>query len=132
VSSTTKRLIGIVICFAPVVVALWSFCYSFAHPEIPKLRLSVIGGLAVLVVLFNLHTSFFRPSFYRWRHGSMDGFRFVSGAPLLGTIFILIESILGFGSLYTSILALLAYLLDTGGLPWFLVMTWRDEGLWEA
>lgn len=62
----------------------------------------------------------------------MHGFPFVSGVPLLGTVFILIESILGFGSLYTCVLVLLAYLLDTGGTPWFFVMTWRDDEFWKT
>ncbi len=129
-SSTLKRLIGVVICFAPVAVAFGSLGYSLGHPEIPRLRLSLIGGLAAFVTLFNFNASFIRPLLYRLRHGSMDGFRFVSSAPMLGTLLILVESILGFGSFYTAILALAAYGLDTGGLPWFLVATWKDEGLW--
>jgi hypothetical protein len=132
VSVTTNRVIGIVICFAPVAVGLWSLCHALAHPEIPKWRVSLIGGFALVVVVFNLHTSYFRALLYRWRHGRMDGFRFASGMPLIGTIFILIESILGFGSLYTSLLVLLAYVLDTGGFPWLLVMTWRDDGVWKG
>jgi hypothetical protein len=131
-NSTTKRAIGIVICFSPVAVGFVSLAYAIAHPDLPRLRLSLVGGLAALVVWYNVYYSFIRPTVYRVRHGSLDGFRGPSVAPLLGTLFIFIESLIGFGSLYTALLVLLAYLLDTGGLPWMLASTWRDESMWDS
>jgi hypothetical protein len=129
--SMISRLIGLVLCLGPVIVAIASAVYALAHPEIPKLRVSLVGGLAAVVVLFNFHYSFTRPALYRLRHGSMEGYRFVSSFPIVGTVFLLIESILGFGSLYTALLVLFGYFLDTGGLPWLVVMTWRDRDFWR-
>lgn len=60
------------------------------------------------------------------------GERTVSGVPLIGTVLVVVGGILGFGSLPCAVLGLVAYALDTGGLPWFVIATWRDDGLWTS
>jgi hypothetical protein len=62
----------------------------------------------------------------------MEGYQFVSGAPLVGTLFVVAAGLLGFGNLPTAVVGLLALVLDTGGLPWFLAMTWHDRSFWDA
>jgi hypothetical protein len=39
---------------------------------------------------------------------------------------------IGFGEWPTAVVGLAALALDTGGLPWFLIQTWRDEGFWDG
>lgn len=58
--------------------------------------------------------------------------RNVSGVPLIGTILVVVGGIVGFGSLACAVLGLVAYALDTGGIPWFVFATWRDDSLWSS
>jgi hypothetical protein len=44
---------------------------------------------------------------------------------------VLAGGIVGFGALSAVALGLAATLVDTGGSPWFLVATWRDQSLWD-
>jgi hypothetical protein len=62
----------------------------------------------------------------------MEGYRFVSGIPAVGTLLLLIPGIVGFGATGTVVLLLAILLVDTGGLHWFVFMTWRDRGLWDS
>jgi hypothetical protein len=81
---------------------------------------------------FNSYLTFIRPLLFRWRYGSLDQYRHVSGFPMFGTILISIGGLLGFGAVVTAFLGLAAWLLDTGGSFWFLLATWGDSSLWDA
>jgi hypothetical protein len=62
----------------------------------------------------------------------MDGYRHVSGVPGLGTIFATLACVIGFGSDLAASLVIASLLIDTGGLPWFvLVATWGDSSFWD-
>jgi hypothetical protein len=37
-----------------------------------------------------------------------------------------------FGDWRMATIGLIALALDTGGLPWALIATWRDESFWDA
>jgi len=63
--------------------------------------------------------------------GSLDAYKFVSGIPIIGTVVVVVGTLLGFGTLLCTTLGLLAVALDTGGSVWFLVATWRDASLWD-
>jgi hypothetical protein len=86
---------------------------------------------AMPVAILNFHLSFVRPTLYRWRRESMEGYRHISGFPLFGNMLVVIGGILGFGDWRAASLGLAALVLDTGGLPWFLLATWRDHSLWD-
>jgi hypothetical protein len=62
----------------------------------------------------------------------MGGYQNVSGLPGLSTVLTLLVIIVFFGASGTALLALPILLIDTGGPIWFLIMTWRDESLWDA
>ncbi len=62
----------------------------------------------------------------------MDGYRFDSGLPVLGTLFVIIACLIGFGAAGTAMVLLVISLIDTGGVPWFVFMSWRDKGLWDS
>lgn len=87
---------------------------------------------ALLVAALNFHLSFVRPWWHRRRHGGVETLRHVSGIPVVGTVLVLLAGVLGQGALGTTVIALLALVLDTGGAPWFLVATWRDTSFWDA
>jgi hypothetical protein len=89
-----------------------------------------VFGLAIGIL--NTYLSFIRPGLYRQRHGSFEGYRFISGVPGLGTVFIIVAGAWGFGELLTTVIGLVALALDTGGWPWFLFATWHDQSLWDG
>lgn len=47
---------------------------------------TIAVSLAALVVFLNIYLSFIRPSIYRFRHGTLDGFGNISGLPVVGTM----------------------------------------------
>jgi hypothetical protein len=88
------------------------------------------GGL--LVGGFNFYLAVIRPLLYALRHGSSEGQRRVSGVPLLGTLLATAGGAVGFGDWRSAAIGLVTLTIDLGGLPWFLIATWRDESLWDA
>jgi hypothetical protein len=127
----TRRAIGAAICLAPVVLLLASVGVGLAHP-----RESGLGvGISVAGLLFgscNLYLALIRPARYVWRHGSTEGLRHVSVVPLLGTLLVVTGGIIGFCDWRSAAVGIVALAIDFGGLPWFLVATWRDRSLWDA
>lgn len=65
------------------------------------------------------------------RGGEKERYQFVSGLPVIGNLFTLLAVALAFGNVGVAIVALVASLVDTCGLPWFLFCTWTDRGLWD-
>ena len=126
-----RRATGIAICFGPVVLLSVSLFYGTGGwtGEFVGLGCTVLG---LLIGLLNVHLSFVRPRLYFWRHRSLEGYQFVSGIPVVGTFFVVIGGILGFRELPTAAIGLITLILDTGGSPWFLIMTWRDRSMWDA
>jgi hypothetical protein len=92
---------------------------------------SVLVALSVGVA--NAYLAFVRPARYRAAHaGNTDGFRFASGAPVVGTLIAIAASILGRGSVIPAVLSVITLCVDTGGLPWFLVQAWHDDSFWGS
>mgnify|MGYP001812150322 CR=1 FL=1 len=101
------------------------------------MQVGLVGGMAVmiaagLIALLNFYLSFVRGHLYLKRHGSRDGYRHISGVPLIGTVLVLIGAALGFGDVPTAVLGLIVMSVDTGGSVWFLIATWRDASFWDA
>jgi hypothetical protein len=126
----TRRLLGILICFAPAFLLLASLAASYTMPR--HTGFVVLPILALLLAALNLYLVVGRPALYHWRHGSLDGMRNVSGVPLVGTCLVVTGGLLGFADRWAAVLGLVALALDLGGLPWFLVFTWHDRSLWDA
>lgn len=126
-----RRSLGVLICSIPILLLL----ASLVHGKV-EVKPSIMGvGFLVAALgigLLNTHTSFIRPKLHYRRHGSMEGYRHVSGIPFVGTISTVIATIGNFGSVPAALLGLLALALDTGGLPWFLISTWRDSSFWDT
>jgi len=112
---------------------LWSYAGVVGGDrQSVKFHSFAFAVLGLLLGTFNGYLWIVRPWLYRVRRGSMDGYRFVSGLPLFGTLCVVASGILGFGELPTALTGLGATAVDTGGLHWFLFATWRDETLWDA
>lgn len=126
-----RRVIGAAVCLAPTVLFVASLIASRIAPRDSGMGIGLVV-CAVPVAILNFHLSFVRSALYRWRRGSMEGFRHISGFPLFGTFLLVIGGVIGFGDWRVAAIGLCAITLDTGGLPWFLIMTWRDESLWDA
>ena len=127
----TRRSIGALICLSPIMVLLVSLVEAISKNV--RLSLTSISVTCVAVGLsgLNFYLSFLRPSIWLRRRGTMEGFHRITGLPLIGTIFVMIGCIFGFGSMYIALIGLIAVCLDTGGLPWFLICTWKDSTLWD-
>lgn len=126
-----RRAVGIALGFGPVALLLTSCAFAVVE------RTGGVAGLGFALVgflfgLLNAYLAFVRPRLYRRRRGSMEGYRFVSGLPLFGTLFVVLAGVSGFGEVPTAVVGLVALALDTGGLPWFLILTWHDGGMWDA
>jgi hypothetical protein len=123
-------MFGIFLATAPIGVLLWSMIVGFSSGE--TRLLAALGMLPALACAFlNFWLSFIRPNLYRKRHGGMEGFKNVSGIPIVGTIFLLVAVYFSFGSVAAAIVGLIACMCDTGGITWFVIATWKDEGLWD-
>jgi hypothetical protein len=79
-----RRLLAVALCFSPVAVLAASVIYGAACGTRLTWGLAPVLVAALLAAL-NLHLSVTRPLLYRRKHGSMAGYRFVSGVPLVGT-----------------------------------------------
>lgn len=124
-----RRFIGVALASAPLVLVLSSITRGEASN--PPSRLAVgLAGAALAVALFNIWLAFGRPLYLRWRHPQTK-FSHVSGIPGVGTVLAVSASLVGFGMFGSSMLALVAVVLDIGGLPWAVVWAWRDKSLWD-
>ena len=70
--------------------------------------------LAAAIGTLNFHLSFVRPRIFFKRHGSMDGYHFVSGIPGIGTLLVCLGGVLGFGAVGSAIVGITVLVLDTG------------------
>jgi hypothetical protein len=127
--SIIKRSIGVSLASAPAVLAVGSIL-SDRSPYSVTAGIS-LGSIGFLIAVFNVWLSFIRPSLWKRRHDTMEGYRHVSGIPGFGTIFAILACAVGFGSDVAAMLALAALVLDTGGLPWFVWATWSDKSFWD-
>jgi hypothetical protein len=126
----TRRAIGTAVCLSPILLLLASVVFAQSYPRESALGvgLSVVG---LLVGILNFHLAVVRPSLYVWRHGSREGMRNVSGFPIVGTFLVVLGGAIGFGDWQSPAVGLVALTIDIGGLPWFLVATWRDRSFWD-
>ncbi len=127
-----RRGFGLVVGCSPLVLLCGSVLYGLSHGDRPTAAGLIVELAALLVAGLNVHLAFVRRLLHRRRTGSLEGYRRVSGMPLLGTLLVVIGALLGFGSLAVAVLGLAAFVADTGGSMWFVIATWRDSSLWDA
>jgi hypothetical protein len=126
-----RRSVGATICILPIAIAVGSIILGAVRGTALTPYGLYIVLLSSAVGVFNFCLSWVRPLLYRLLHGSWEGYHFVSGVPIVGTLIVVVGVLLSFGHVVTASLGLLVLLIDTGGLPWFLAATWRDSSLWD-
>ncbi len=76
-----------------------------------------IGGL---VCLHNLYLSLLRYPIWRWKHGDDEGYGWVSGVPVLGSLIVALSLIRLHTHPWLLAVALVPIAADTAGIHWFL------------
>lgn len=128
-TSYVKRGIGLLFGCSPLLLLVASLAYGLAgHSQLRPLSL-VAELIALLVGALNFYLSFLRRVLHRWRTGTLDGYRYVSGFPMVGNVLAILGVFLGFGSIVSAVIGLVAVAVDTGGSAWFVISTWRDASL---
>ena len=87
--------------------------YSWAIPG------SLFLFLAGFVTFVNIYTSFLRNRIHNWRHGNLDDFQFVSGIPVIGSVFVILRSLCFTQSPMVGTVLIALIIADTGGFFWF-------------
>ena len=127
-----RRGLGLVLGCSPLVLLCGSVLYGLSHGGQLRAAGLVAELLALLVAGLNFYLSFVRGALHERRKGSREGYRHVSGLPMIGTLLVVLGVFLGFGSIGSSVLGIVSVAADTGGSVWLLVATWRDTSLWDA
>lgn len=127
-----RRAFGIVLGFSPLLLLLASLMAETAPSQRSNLAATGLMIVAMAIALLNFHLSFIRPRLYLSRHGSMDGFRFISIFPIIGTVLTVFGALFGFGVASSALIGIAAFVLDTGGSGWIVVQTWRHQSLWDG
>jgi hypothetical protein len=122
-----RRGIGVLIGGSPVLLLVASLVRASDAPHPVGLAV-MLAALAIAGV--NLYLSL-RTGIYQRKHGSLDGYKHISGFPLIGSVLIIVAAIASFGSVPSAVLGLIAVALDTGGLAWFVIGTWNDASFWD-
>ena len=127
-----NKVLGIIQVIAPfIVVCLCSF-YDW---RVLGGKLATLGyilfALGAIISIMNFYLSFLRYPLHRVRHGKDAEYRWVSGIPLFGIL-----SVIGLihipKSLLLNISTFLLLIIDTGGIQWFVVSTWKDNSFWNT
>jgi hypothetical protein len=126
-----RRSVGVLLCTSPVLLLIGSLAsYRTAWRHSSWVAMAIMLA-AAFVGLLNGYLSFVRPVLYQRAHGDTNGLRHVSGAPMVGTLLVLVAGVLGFGSPVCALLGMLVMAIDTGGSIWLLWSTWGDSSFWD-
>jgi hypothetical protein len=128
----SRRLIGLVLACAPFLLA----AASLIAPQ-PLHGTRYYAGIflltfALIIAGLNFYLSFVRPLIHNLRNSTSEGYKFVSGFPVIGNFLAIAAVLVGFGSIPIAIVAMLSLVLDTAGVPWFVLCTWKDRGFWDT
>jgi hypothetical protein len=109
----------VAICLTPLMAAVASLVAAIWFVERPAFDGWWFVAVALFFAAWNIHCSFGRYLLWKWRAAADVPYQHVSGLPAIGTLFVVFAILSGFGALGTSLLALAALVVDTGGTPWF-------------
>jgi len=127
-----RKSIGVLAGLLPFGIILLSFLIEwrvrFPLADTLGYTLFILGGL---VSVLNFYLSFLRYPIHAFFKGDMEEYQHASGLPLVGglsylSLFFIEQSML------ISISALVLLLIDTGGVPWFILSVWKDNSFWNT
>jgi hypothetical protein len=126
-----RRAIGSLICLFPLILCVVSF--SVAEQISWKNK---VGQCATFIgfpiALLNIVLVLFRPTWHRIRFGREAPMRNVSGIGLMSSLLVTMGNLFSFGDTANATWGMVILLLDPIGLPWLLILTWRDSGMWDG
>jgi len=128
----TRRVVGALILLSPAMFLFASLLNALGGGHRPIFDNLWFYLAAAAIATLNFYLSFIRSTIWKRTHKSMDGFKYVSGLPLIGTICSVVACHFSYGALGSTLVGIGILALDTGGLPWFLFLTWSDAGLWDS
>src|SRR5690349_9623008 len=102
-----RRAGGAALCFVPVLVPALSLVYGLQHHKSNTIAGIILVSMAALFAMVNFYLSFGSPLLFRLGHGTLEGYRFASGIPMMGNILALIAAALAFGAIGTALCAIL-------------------------
>lgn len=102
-----RRGLGLVLCTAPTVLLAASLLYGIVGHDRVSVPGLVTELLALSLAVLNFYLSFLRGPIHRWRGRSLDGYRNVTGIPVIGTALAAVGAFLGFGSVLGATIGLL-------------------------
>lgn len=128
-----RRSIGVFAFLFPFMLIACSILgkpFSIGILHIPLVGASTfLMVFALFITSLNLYLTVIRPLLFRHR----EDYHYASGAPIIGTLLVIVGTIVGWSSVRTGVLGLIVLLLDTGGIPYFITATWwRDPGFWDS
>lgn len=83
-----RRTIGVLLRFGPFALIASSLVYGLLH-ESSRVAGLALAAAAILIALLNFYLSFFRGWLFLLRHSNLDGYKHVSGFPVVGTLLVL-------------------------------------------
>ena len=92
---------------------------------------TAMGGLGMIGVIANIYLHLLRHRIFRMLHGSLKGFSFVSGIPVVSGWLIAIAIPFCPREPVLFIVAVVLMLADPGGFHWFVVNTWGYDECWN-
>lgn len=127
-TSYRKRSLGIALALSPFALVAASLLRSDGEPSTALWMLPAALGL--LCAISNLWRAMLARLWWKLIGRSGGGYA-ASGPPLIGTACAVLSCLFAYGSTVPALVALLVLVIDLGGLPWFVIATWRDRSFWD-
>lgn len=127
-----RKVIGIIIGASPFVIFGAAIYTNFTLLQGAYSWLGyVLISVGTLIAVSNFYLSFLRIPIHRMIYPHRPDPGFVSGLPLVG-VFSLLGLVFVEVSAVIAVVVLVSLLIDTGGVQWLIVNTWKDESFWQG
>ncbi len=122
-------LVAALILSAPAMLGLLSLIAGLhsSADQGSSIGVMVLLTIAALVAGFNFYLSFVRPALFSHHNGSLQGYRFISGIPILGSILATFGVLFAWGQFSIAAFMLLLLVVDTGSPLFALIAIYRGS-----
>lgn len=117
-------VIGVIGLLIPTAVIVYRHFFMVAPATRYELGVLFIV-VAALISATNLYLAFIRPWLYRLKHGNFENYKYISGIPIIGEIFVVMAALYLPSSPITGALLLFVYFSNVGAIPCFFVQLLR-------
>jgi len=112
----------------PVAVPLFSYISLKETNTANHFAGMILAVMSLITAVLNC-CLFFRPLLLKYLRKNKDGVRHVSGIPVVGTVLLLMASVISFGDNVTAVLSLISVLTDASGVPWLIIQMVKNKTL---